>query len=314
MQRLFDYCSALNVATGRLWNRFWFTPADASALGAIRVAVGLVSLYAIGAYRPDLQRLLSPNGMLPESLIRDFYASQWSLLNYIPAEQLGLFHIAAMILLALFTLGIGGRIVVVLAAIVVLSFFNRAPVLTAEFEPILSLLLVYLCVGRACDAYSAAEIWKQRRGETRPREPSPANMIALRLMQVHLALVHVMLGLAQLAADEQVWWSGEGIWLAAARPGMPLADFSWLADNHRLAAAWSHAVVIYFLVFPILAWFPLLRLLALVAGLAVWMSLTVVTGWVLFCVTMIIGTLSFLDSPWRRGLEQSIRQNLAAVS
>jgi hypothetical protein len=46
------------------WNRFWFTPADPTLLGLIRICCGLVTLYTFLAYSFDLQKLLGEHAWL----------------------------------------------------------------------------------------------------------------------------------------------------------------------------------------------------------------------------------------------------------
>jgi hypothetical protein len=43
------------------WNRFWFSPADPTVLGLIRICCGLVTLYTTVAYSLDLQEFFGPN-------------------------------------------------------------------------------------------------------------------------------------------------------------------------------------------------------------------------------------------------------------
>lgn len=45
----------------RAWDRFWFTPADPTVLGLIRIFAGLVVLYVHAAYTYDLGELLGPD-------------------------------------------------------------------------------------------------------------------------------------------------------------------------------------------------------------------------------------------------------------
>lgn len=303
--RVVGYFSALNSAIGSGWNRFWFAPARASTLGLIRLLMGVLSILTIASYGPDLESWLAPEGMLPQEVVRALYPAHWSVLNYVPSNQIVAVHYATLALLALLAAGVGGRVVTILSVVMTLSYFNRVPVVTGELEPVLAFLLVYLCVGRAGDAWSLQALWRRRVNAPAP-EPTATNAIALRLMQVHLALVHLMMGLAQLAAPEAVWWSGEGIWLAASRPDMSLVDFAWLAENHRLAAVWSHSVVVYFLVFPVFVWATLIRPLVLAVGVLVWFSLALATGWVLFCAAMFAGTIAFCDSTWQDRLRERL--------
>jgi hypothetical protein len=309
MQALTRYFSDLTSAAGAAWNRFWFTPSPATTLGALRVATGLLALYAVATYAPDLDRWFASDGMLPMSIIRDLYRpagqllGQRSLLDYAPDAMLWPAYWIALGVLALYTLGIGGRVIAVCAAIATISFFARAPMLVGEFEFILVMLLVYLCVGRAGDGYSLAALRRKKQPAPTTLQPtayslqpsSPLNTISLRLIQVHLAIVYMMMGWAQLAAPESAWWSGEGVWLAIARPGMPLADLGWLIDHPRVVAAWSHAVTLYLLGFPVFVWLRRARPLVLALGAVLWASLAIASGWVPFCLAMLTGLAAFIE-------------------
>jgi hypothetical protein len=46
------------------WNRFWFTPADPTVLGLIRICCGLITFYTFLAYTFDLQELLGEHAWL----------------------------------------------------------------------------------------------------------------------------------------------------------------------------------------------------------------------------------------------------------
>src|SRR2546425_12222242 len=43
------------------WERFWFTSADPTLLGAIRICAGLIILYTFVAYTFTLQQFMGPN-------------------------------------------------------------------------------------------------------------------------------------------------------------------------------------------------------------------------------------------------------------
>lgn len=290
------YFSELNAAIGSAWNRFWFTPRTATTLGMMRVLAGLMAFYAIATFGPDLDRWFGAGGMLPVDLIRGLYENQWSLLDDVPPRMLQPVFWASLAAIGLFTLGIGGRVMAVLATLAVLSFFTRAPVVTGEFEPVLTMLLAYLCVGRASDAMSVPAFLRAR-SLTSSLQPtaSPTNSISLRLLQIHITLIHLMMGCAQLAAPESSWWNGEGIYLAAMRPGMSLVDFSFLTDHPRIVAAWSHAITIYLLTFPALVWNRLARPLVLAIGVVLWISIALASGWTMFCLAMLTGLVAFVD-------------------
>jgi len=185
----------------------------------------------------------------------------------------------------------------VLAAAITLSFFGRTPLVTGEFETILAVLLVYLPIGRACDAFSIKSYLNRSRplGADRQAPASPFNTISLRLLQIHFAVIHLMMGAAQLNAPEGAWWTGEGIWLAAMRPGMSLIDFTFLTDHPRVVAAWSHLITIYLLTFAVLVWPRVLRPLVLGVGVLVWISFALASGWIMFSLAMLAGLLAYVE-------------------
>jgi hypothetical protein len=57
------------VSIARNWNRFWFTPADPTLLGFMRIAAGLITLYVHLAYCFDLQEFFGPNAWVDKSAI-----------------------------------------------------------------------------------------------------------------------------------------------------------------------------------------------------------------------------------------------------
>jgi hypothetical protein len=59
------------VRAVRAWDRFWFTPADPTTLGLIRICVGLVTLYVHLAYTPDLQELFGKDAWLGQDAINE---------------------------------------------------------------------------------------------------------------------------------------------------------------------------------------------------------------------------------------------------
>ena len=310
MHAVANYLTELNAAIGAAWNRFWFTPSSARLPAILRIATGLLALYSIATYGADLNIWFGEEGMLPQALMNELYRrpDQWlslrSLLDYLPDSAIWPFYWASLAVIALFTVGIGGRITAIASTVAVISFFARAPVLTGEFESVLVMLLVYLCIARTSDALSISRLLKKHAATPTtapspiphsafPISHSPFNTISIRLIQLHIALIHLMMGYAQLAAPENAWWSGEGVWLAAARPGMSLVDLSSLADHPRLVAAWSHAITIYLLAFPVLVWKPLARPLLLAIGGLVWLCFAIASGWIMFCLAMLTGIAAF---------------------
>jgi hypothetical protein len=190
-----------------------------------------------------------------------------------------------------------------LALVVVLSYIHRATMLTGPFEPILAMTIFYLCLGPAGARYSV-DAWRRRRRaaqhggveETLEVAPSTSATIATRLLQLHVSLVYVMMGVAKLADPTDVWWLGEAMWWLAAQPDSRLVDVAWLlADHPYVLNAWTHAQVIFELAFGLLIWNRLARPLLVIAAAAMWLLLALVSGLPLFCLMMFIASLAFVS-------------------
>jgi hypothetical protein len=305
------YIRQLGAATSRGWERFWFVPTSAGSLGIIRILAGASTLWAIVAYQPDLADWLDPEGMLPLELVRDLFPVQWSPLDTLPPTAWAPFHLATILLLALLTIGVGGRVVAALALVGTLSFFHRLPLASGRFEAVAAMLLAYLVLGDASQNCAVGRWYRNRRAPANPTTGmtqeqasncSALNTISQRLIQLHTALIHLMMGTAQLAAMGGVWYSGEGMWLVASG-GNSLLDMTGLEAYPRLVALLSHSVTLYLLTFPLGTWHTLWRPLLLAWGLLVWTMVAVFSGDWLFAVAMIAGSLAQVSSVADRPVE-----------
>ena len=60
------------------WNRFWYTPADPTLLGLIRIMTGLMLLYTHAVWGLALGDFFTSTGWLTPSLVRDMQANQYT--------------------------------------------------------------------------------------------------------------------------------------------------------------------------------------------------------------------------------------------
>jgi hypothetical protein len=230
-----EYFRTLVGRFGEGWNRFWFTPSDPFTLSVLRILTGLTALYVVGSYSFDLVRFFGPNGLLPVETVRQLTFGSWrfSYLDYCTTPgALWAAHGVGLAILVCFTVGWLTRITSVLALVVTLSYFHRGPLLTSEMEPMLALLMVYLCLGPS-GAYFSVDRWRLLRkmartpgGKLQPTSPplSFAATVSIRLIQVHLTIACVMMVLGKLSGGVSaemgggnVWWNGTAVWWLLAR-------------------------------------------------------------------------------------------------
>jgi hypothetical protein len=297
-----DYFRMLAERFGQTWNRFWFTPSDPLTLSVVRVFTGLVAFYTVLTYTPDLGLLFGGDGLLGASSILELRGDYYSLsyLNLLDTpERLMAGHLAGLAVLALFTLGLFTRATSILSLIVVLSYYHRSWVITGEMEAVLIFVLFYLCLGPSGAYLSLDRLLARRKAasQTPARAPaSPAHWsatVVTRLMQVHLAIVYVMMLLAEL--NENTWWDGTAIWWLAGRRDSALTDLTWLYEHPWLVNAWTHGFVLFEGAFIVLAWNRLAAPLLIALSLVVWGLMAVVTGLVPLAVMMVVAGLAFLS-------------------
>jgi hypothetical protein len=306
-----NYFRTLTSRFGAGWTRFWFTPSDAIVLSLVRVLTALVALWWYLSLLPDLQVLFGPNGMISLDLALQTRAQSdarfaFSLLDYVnSASQLWVVYSLGIAAIGMMVIGLFSRIATIASLVFVLSFIHRAPMLDRPVDEILPLLIFYLCLGPSGANFSFDVCFRRRRqakttGALATVGPSivysSATTVAIRLMQVHLALIYGAMLIAQLQGS--AWWQGTAVWWLMARPDSRLVDLTGLSHMglafEYLVNFLTHAIVLYELCFVFLIWNPLARPILLVLGVLMWIGLALIGGSVSFAVIMLVANLAFL--------------------
>ena len=300
---------------GANWNRFWFMPMDVYTLCVIRILTGVIALYFLITFTPDLIHLFGSGGLLPIEMVKDFRdpirVSYFDVLSK-PVELYAA-HAVGIAIVAAMTLGFYTRVTSVLSLFVVLSYIHRAPMITSQIELVLAMLLFYLCLAPVGTRLSVDHWLARRKADGKPKmlddlemagRSSLAATIVTRLMQIHLVLIYLMMALAKLNDGSPVdfepyyyhaWWSGEAVWWLAAKPSSSLVDLTGLlTDSMYLVNAWTLAIVVFEIAFVLLIWNRIARPLLLWAAVPMWLSLAVITGLPLFCGAMLVANLAFV--------------------
>jgi hypothetical protein len=323
-----SYRNRLTEGIGSGWRRFWFTPSDPLPLCVLRIAVGLVALYYVASFTTDLNVWFADDGLLPAHVVRTLTGAddpslsgpadyRYSYLYFLDTPgELWAAHLAGLVVVAAFTIGLASRVTSVLSLVVVLSYVNRAPMLSGPLEPVLTMALLYLCIAPTGARLSIDRLLSRARQRANPptaAQPQPdsrlsiAATISVRLIQVHLAGFYAVMVLNQLGGlidfpYSGTWWRGEAVWWLIARPESRLVDLTFLYSAPYLINAWTHAIVLFELAFPILVWNRLARPLLLALAVPIWGSLALASGEVSFCVMMLVANLAFLSPEALRGV------------
>src|SRR5262245_5891897 len=278
---------------GERWNRFWFTPADPGRCCVLRIIVGLLAALHLVDLGNSLSVWYSHDGVLPPATVQRLLELttgdadyRLSYLNQIRSSgEIWAVHIAAIVAAVCFGLGLFTRLSGALTLVAVLSYVHRAPQIAGHLEPVLSSLLIYLCLAPAGARWSLDQLVlrSNKRLMAVLAGPGESSLVAnrsLRLIQVHVAMFYAMMGLTKLYGD--AWWDGNAIWLLLAQTESRPLDLTGLRSAGRLSEYllnfWTHAIVYFELAFPILIWSRLARPILLATSVFVWLSLIISTG------------------------------------
>lgn len=327
-----NYFDTLVRRSGAGWNWFWFTPSEAVSLCVLRILTGLIALWLHLTLLPDLERYFGPEGMLPVETVRQLGTDPetgtaryvFSYLTHCRTlGELQAAHAVGAAVLVMFIVGAFSRLTSVLALAVVLSTIHRGVMLTTEVEPVLTMVMCYLCLGPT-GAHLSVDRWLARRKSRKEKDldraaarlpeewpaPTMSARVATRLIQVHLAAIYAVMVLSKLLSE--AWWDGEAVyWLTHTSPSA-LVDLTWLYAYPKTIDAWTHAIVLFELSFGLLIWIPLARPLVLSVAVVMWLSLAMLSGLVAFCLMMLVANLAFVSPQAMRTVVAKLLRQAAA--
>lgn len=297
------------------WNRFWFTPTDPATLGLIRILGGSMLFYTHLVWSIDLTGFMGEQGRFSADLVDRMHQGSEFAFSYLwlfdgNPGMLWMVHIAALVILLMFTLGFYSRITSVLAFIIAVSYAHRAPGALFGLDQINVMLAMYMMLGGAGEAYSLDRLIEKWRYPQRklPTTSTAAN-VSIRLIQLHMCVIYLFAGTGKLLGD--TWWEGTAMWGAVANSEYQSMDMTWLASYPLLIALLTQVSLAWELSYSALVWPRLTRPLVIFMAIPLHLGIALCMGMVTFGLAMLIANMAFI-SPWIiRELESGIRAKLA---
>ncbi|MBA2115853.1 HTTM domain-containing protein [Bremerella alba] len=296
------------------WNGFWFRPTDPATLGLVRIFAGSMLFYTHLVWSIDLTGFIGEQGRFSADLVDRMHQGSTFAFSYLwlfdgnPA-MLWMVHIAALVILLMFTLGFYSRVTSILAFIIAVSYAHRAPGALFGLDQINVMLAMYLMLGGAGEAYSLDRLIEKWRYPKRkqPTTSTVAN-VSIRLIQLHMCVIYLFAGTGKLLGDS--WWEGTAMWGAVANSEYQSMDMTWLASYPLLIALMTQVSLAWELSYCVLIWPRLTRPLVLFMAIPLHLGIAICMGMITFGLVMLIGNLAFV-SPWIiRELEATIRSKL----
>lgn len=301
MQSCLIHCREFVSVSKAAWDRFWFQPHDPTPLSILRIVAGLLAFEYLLSLTPDLTHWFGASGALPYDSVREllsmtdeagtFYG--YTYLRFCKTDLiLYIAHAMGLVIVGAFTLGWYTRISAVLTWVVLLNYIHRAPMLTSQLEPVLTMLIAYLCLG-PCGARWSLDA---RRADSVRRDSLPVASVsanlALRLIQLHTVGFYLLMGISKLGGV--TWWSGEALWWLIAQQDSPLVDLTLIRNTPWVLQLLTHLIVFTELFYAVFIFNRWLRPFAVALACGMWMLLALATGRLPFCLLMIGLNAAFL--------------------
>jgi hypothetical protein len=313
---------ALPGGVRQSWTNFWFTAVDAIGLHRLRFLAGLLFIAWLLPLGGHLEAFFGMAGWAD----REYYIEvsrlpnvppvpMWSILYWIGTSSalLRTVYWVAIAVFALFALGLWTRITAVLTWVFVVSFL-ASPAAGYDADYLLGLLAFYLMIG-----YLLMGLWSGPKtpanrvlGFTAPwfskllgsktevdEQPSYAANLALRLVQVHFAIVVLTSALHKLQMGD--WWRGMALWYPLHNPfevtQESLTNEQASITSHLFLLSLAQYIVLAWqLAFPIFAWRKSWRVVLLGGAVIGWVGSFYVFRLPLFGPIYLLGCLSYLTA------------------
>jgi hypothetical protein len=194
------------------WQRFFFTPKSATALGVVRIAFGCALVIEAYGLAPDVVTWFGSRGLSP-------LGNGGSGLSVFRLSTSPAFVVAVFVLFvgaaAFVTLGLFTRPATITAYVLLLSFGRRDPYIMNSGDLMLRLMLGLLCLAPAGAALSV-DRWRKHKQEF--WDAPLVSMWAVRLMQIQLSIVYLSTVWLKLRAS--TWKSGEAMYYGFMQPDL----------------------------------------------------------------------------------------------
>jgi len=289
-------------ATPGAWQQFWFQPRDPWILSVLRIIAGISSVYFFLSYTTELVNYFGATGVLDQQtltrVVTNFGSESVYRISILQlssdASFLYTIHVISILIALAMTAGFFSRVTTPLTFLMVLSYVHRGPMITGQFEPVLTMILAYLSLGPT-GAYLSLDGW--RRNQLRPVQPSVMANISWRLIQVHLAALYILIGLSMLSGE--VWWLGEALLWLSASPDSRMIDISTLNTPGWLYLVnfWTHAMVAFMLLYGVFIWKRPMQKILVYVSLPIWLLIALLTGLISYCALMAMLNVAFWVPP-----------------
>jgi hypothetical protein len=262
------------------WDRFFFQPQSARVLGAYRIAIGVLTIYAFLLFAKDATTFFSDQGVLRVETVERVYTRQWHTLLAYVRSPLGVKCMLALLFgaAACFTIGFHTRVSSVALFVLVTSFHERNNLVLNSGDTVLRTMLFLFMFAPAGAALSVDALRR------RVRSPDPATCgpvlaapWAQRMMQLQVALIYFTTVYAKSRGD--LYHNGSAMYYVFGIVDFSVHGIENLMNYPVLYSALTFATLFAEIAISFLIWFRATRPYAVALGIMLHL-------WIMWCMVL----------------------------
>ena len=286
------------------WQKFWFESERPFAQAIFRIGFSFTLLVMYGLRSIDLEFLFSDKSMVPASQAKDLMPAffrpsfYWFSENF---EILKFNHAIYLLLILCILVGFGGRLFVLFAYILHLSFMQRNYSVVYGADIVSCFWYFSLMFMNANRVLSVDQYLLNRFG-FRGIDPiayfkgldSDLSSVGRRTLQIQLCILYGYTGLEKLRGS--TWWNGTAVWEVLANQQIMMFDLSFMRGFPVIVAMMTISSFLFEIYFPALVW-SRIRKWVLFYGILLHLGIAIGMGLVFFSFVMISAYALWLENP-----------------
>lgn len=268
-------------------------------MALVRMGVAVIFLLMLVLLMDDAETWYgaSSRSIVALETVRQFLPTtpNVSVLTIVEPSSFILYSVLAAGFAASVTLLVGwhSRISAIVCFVVIQSLLRRNPFVVSAADELMSQMLFYLAISDAGVVLSLDRRRLERNGMLPPRKTSPW---AQRLLQIQLCLIYLQTFFLKLPSKD--WQNGDAVYKvlrSAELAHFPVPVF--ISSNLELCRLLSYGTLGIELAIPLLIWWRPVRLIMVILGIVLHLSMEYCLNIPFFQGLMIVGLISFVDAP-----------------
>lgn len=268
----------------KVWDHFWFAPRKLINLALLRIVLigTMLHLYFLRSWNIEY---FTDNSFMPRALalesIEGFIRPMWGWFFW-PDSMAWLVHGVYVLCLLLLFLGIGGRVLALLAWVLHMGFLYRNYAAIFGADVIAGVFLFYLAFTDNCARLSVLNLFKKK--VPLRMESDVLTSAMMRMMQFQICIIYAYTGFEKLKGMS--WWDGTALWSVLANPQMVNYDWTFLRHIPLVIAIGSFVSIVFEIYFPAAMLSKKARYYWLIMGVSFHTSIGLLMGLMHFSLVM----------------------------